>query len=245
MSQPVHGDDDGTAGGVRRVTTGDPRTRGHRAIMLRRPPVVHMVSGPFVPESPRVAEVDERWALFCERVPAAFDGPVLQVLGVHRNGHGGATVHLAESSYRYYAVQDADFDLGMRPLGAKGITWRGGQVLMGKRAAWVAGYPGCWEFAPGGTVEPGESAATTVVRELFEETGWRPRGEPVPIAMLLDEQLHCWEMVFRLAAGQQEADGSDEYDELRWCPPDQLPGPRSTIAERMVGTCLGAGAPRA
>jgi 8-oxo-dGTP pyrophosphatase MutT (NUDIX family) len=32
-----------------------------------------------------------------------------------------------------------------------------------------------WEL-PGGIVEPGESAAETAVREVEEETGWRPTG---------------------------------------------------------------------
>ena len=146
-----------------------------RRIMLRRPPVMHVAEGPFVPEHPRVAEVDERWAAFRERVPAAFDGRVMHVFGVHRNGHGGVVMHLVETAYRYYAVQAPDFDLGVRPLGANGITWRDGRVLMGRRAAWVAGYPGAWEFAPGGVVEPGESPARTVVRELREETGGRGR----------------------------------------------------------------------
>ena len=209
-----------------------------RRIMLRRPPVMHVAEGPFVPEHPRVAEVDERWAAFRERVPAAFDGRVMHVFGVHRNGHGGVVMHLVETAYRYYAVQAPDFDLGVRPLGAKGITWRDGRVLMGRRAAWVAGYPGAWEFAPGGVVEPGESPARTVVRELREETGVEAAREPVAAALLLDARLRCWELVHRIEAAASAGPASDEYDELRWCDPADLQGPLSPIAAEIADAGL-------
>lgn len=222
------------ASGDRSASTGT----GDRRIILRRPPVLHMVPGPFVPDDPRVAEVDERWARFLERVPAGFDGPLLAVIGVHRNGHGGAVVHVAETSYRYYAVQDEGFDLGLRPLGAKGVTWKDGRVLMGLRAHWVAHGPGRWEFAPGGCVEPGESPSTTVARELREETGLGVVAEPVPVAMILDGTYRCWEMIHRVDAGDAEAEASDEYQELRWCDPGELPGPRTAIADLMAETCL-------
>jgi ADP-ribose pyrophosphatase YjhB (NUDIX family) len=208
----------------------DDRAGGGRRILLRRPPVVHVAEGPFVPEHPRVAEVDERWAAFRERVPAAFDGRVMHVIGAHRNGHGGVVMHLVETAYRYYAVQEPGFDLGVRPLGAKGVTWRDGRVLMGRRAAWVAGYPGAWEFAPGGVVEPGESPARTVARELREETGIEVAREPIAAALLLDARLRCWELVHRVEAGEAAGPASDEYDEIRWCEPGALPGPLSPIA---------------
>jgi len=211
-----------------------------RRIILRRPPVIHVTPGPFVPEHPRIGEVDERWAAFRERVPAAFDGRVMHVIGAHRNGHGGVVMHLVETAYRFYAVQTPEYDLGVRPLGAKGVTWRDGRVFMGHRASWVAGYPDAWEFAPGGVVEPGERPATTVIRELQEETGWTAAREPLAVVLLLDARLRCWELVHRVEAGERTGEPTDEYDEVRWCAPDALPAPLTPIAAT-IAECFLAG----
>jgi A/G-specific adenine glycosylase len=50
---------------------------------------------------------------------------------------------------------------------AVGVVWRDGRVLIARRPE-AALLGGLWEF-PGGKIEPGESPAETVVRELREE----------------------------------------------------------------------------
>jgi len=61
------------------------------------------------------------------------------------------------------------------------VAWirAGGRFFLQRRAA-TAGYcAGLWEL-PGGKVEPGESPAQALVRELREETAWAPaRMEPL------------------------------------------------------------------
>ncbi len=88
-----------------------------RCIHLRRPAVLHVQVGLFVPEGNVLDEVDRRWDALCDSKPAYFDGRAYNVLRVNRNGCGGAIVHVIECAYRFYAVQDDEFDLQVRGLG--------------------------------------------------------------------------------------------------------------------------------
>lgn len=206
-----------------------------RIIRLRRPPRLSRVDGPFVPDAPpdALAEVDDRWSALCAANPQYHDGRLCHVIGVHRNGHGGAVLHVVDCAYRYHAVQDAGFDLGVRPLGVKGITERGGRILLGRRSEDVAAYRGLWEFAPGGVVEPGEAPEVTVVRELREETGLDVRGEPVCLAAVYDDVLRTWELVYGLEAGTVVGEATGEYTELAWCARGNWPGGLSPVAQTM------------
>jgi 8-oxo-dGTP diphosphatase len=208
-----------------------------RCIRLRRPPVLNVMEGVFVPDAPpaRLREVERRWQERCAANPAFYDGRLYHVLGVHRNGHGGATLHVIDCAYRHHAVQDDRFDIGVRPLGVKGITIRDGHVLMGRRSQHVNAYRGLWEFAPGGVVEPGDAPAVAIVKELREETSLRAAGEPTAVALLHDGGLRTWELIHRITA----ADGPSqprisEYTELRWCEPSALPGDLSPLARQMM-----------
>ncbi|MCA9290095.1 MAG: NUDIX domain-containing protein [Phycisphaerales bacterium] len=207
-----------------------------RLIRLRRPAVLSMIDEPFVPDDAHLDEIDRRWATLCAENPAYFDGRVLHVLGVHRNGAGGAVLHVADCAYRFHATQDDDFDLGVRPLGVKGIVVRDGAALFGRRSMHVANYRGLWEFAPAGVVEPGRAPADVIVSELHEETGLRPRRDPVPVALLYDDVLRCWEMAFRLDVQPQgDPPPTGEYAELRWCRPEAIPDALTPIARAMRG----------
>lgn len=205
-----------------------------RFILLRRPAVLHQAETPFVPEGADLDEVERRWAALCARNPAYFDGRFLHVIGVHRNGYGGAVLHVADCAYRFHAVQDASFDLGVRPLGTKGLVEREGRFLLGRRSERVAHYKSMWEFAPGGVVEPGTTPAETIITELYEETGLRASAEPTHLALIFDEVLRTWEIVFRLRVTTTgDEPPTSEYAELTWCAADDLPTPLSPVAEKM------------
>ena len=95
-----------------------------------------------MPTAAPLDEIESRWKALCAENPRYFDGTMLQVLGTSRNGHGGVQIHVKECSYRFYAVQKTGLDLGVRPLGVKAVATDGGRVLMGRRSAKVAFYPG-------------------------------------------------------------------------------------------------------
>lgn len=174
-----------------------------------------------MPQSASLEEVDAAWATLCARNPRYFDGAVLQVLGVSRNGHGGVQIHVQESSYRFVAVAALGIDCGARPIGVKGFVRDGDRVLMGRRSRSVASYPGAWEFVPGGTLEPGEAPEAAVARELSEEAQLEAASPPVAVAVLFDTTASSWEIVYRIAARLDALPkagcecGGWEYDEFR------------------------------
>jgi len=101
-----------------------------------------------------------------------------------------------------------------------GAVLDGDRLLAARRTA-PPDLAGRWEL-PGGKVEPGESVADALVRELREELGVTVRPlERVPGEWPLtpDLVLHVWTAVI--------LDGTprplQDHDELRWVTADEAP----------------------
>ena len=206
-----------------------------RLIPLRRPAQLSVVDGRFVPEGVSLDEVDEAWARLRARVPRAHDGPMLHVLGHSRNGHGGVTLHCVQSSYRFHAVGREGMDTGIRPLGVKAVCLTpGAGVLVARRGQGTLNYPGLWEFAPAGTLEPGVAPADMILRELREETGWAAASAPAARALLFDPGARSWEIVFAIDVVPPAVPvESWECEELRDADPGAIPEPMTPVAQRM------------
>ncbi len=206
-----------------------------RIITLRRPPVVHVETQPWVPERVDSKAVESCWAEILDHNPKAFDGRVLHVIGVHRNGAGGVSIHVAECAYRYYAVQTTGLDCGVRTLGSKAITRAGDRILMGLRSDWVMYYPKLWEFVPGGSVVPGQTPTETIIEEMHEETGLKVSRPPVPVAVAYDSDAFSWEVIHLIELDEKATPiGSMEYDEIKWSTRTSLPDELTPIAKRMT-----------
>ena len=222
-------------------------TDAGRLIRLRRPPVLNVLSDRWVPGDVDLREVDALWRALCESNPRFHDGDLLHVLGVVRNGHAGATIHVAPSSYRFHAVRRLGFDTGVRPLGVKGLvvtthpeTARVGLVA-GLRSRDSGSYPGCWEYLPGGGVEPGDRPGSVdpvavVRRELREELGVEGRVDPVALAIFEDRAVGTWEIVYRGRIDRLPADPPGwEHERLALVVPEELPAPASDAARMLAG----------
>ena len=203
-------------------------------MLLKRPATIHLQDGLFVPDCVDMDEVDRRWEQLCKKNPKCFDGTLLHVLGAQRNGCGGANIHVIPCSYRFFAVQDESYDLGVRTLGVKGITTFGGKQLWGKRSNSVRHYKNDWELAPAGCVTPESSAELTIKNELQEETGLDLASPPIAVAALFDEITKTWELIYKLQPSSDTLNPNDEYQELIWYAEDSPPVSMSPITEAMM-----------
>jgi 8-oxo-dGTP diphosphatase len=124
------------------------------------------------------------------------------------------------------------------------IVEREGRFLLGKRSLDRPSAPGYW-CPISGRVEPGESQAAAVVREVWEETGLRVRAlEKVTQCDTHDGSaiLHWWRA--ELLDESTECRANAENSELRWLTPRELHGLAPTFAED-IAILLDAAAARA
>ena len=183
---------------------------------------------PFVPDT-SLTEVDTAWMDLCNQNSEYFDGEIVHVLHVNRTGCGGAIVQCARTSFRFHAVGN----LGITPLGVKGICKQDDKVLCGLRGKKMGVYPEQWEFAPAGLMEPNQKSEDIIARELEEETGLMLSSPPTAIALFFDEEAQTWEIVFKLAVIGTCHRDETEYESLGWFDINSMPNPMSPPALRM------------
>ena len=97
---------------------------------------------------------------------------------------------------------------------------RDGKVLLGRRSAARAHYPGVWDF-PGGHCEAGESFEAAMLREADEELGIRPTAWREVTRVT---QAGSFELVlFAVNAWEGTAQNSapNEHDALEWLSLDE------------------------
>ena len=216
-----------------------------RLIWLRRPPRILVGTDAFVPAC-ETHLIDDAWSELCQRNPKLSDGPVFHVVGVHRDGHGGATIHVARTTYRMNAVRLVGIQSGFVGLGTRAVAHWNGKCLVGLRAANCASYPNQWEFAPAGSVEPDEDAAVGIERELLEECGVLAKSRAIAHALFLDPVIATWEIAHELAMMQPpDAPPNWEYQKLEMVDAAHVPEPMSActrqmleIARRIVGNSV-------
>jgi 8-oxo-dGTP diphosphatase len=115
-----------------------------------------------------------------------------------------------------------------------------GRWLAGRRAPWVATWPGRWALGAGGSVELGEDPVEALTRELGEEWSVRPARLAVEALVALPTGMVMLVGQAWLPAGAQ-VERDAEHDDHAWWPPD--PGAWPDEADpvlRHMGVLLGS-----
>lgn len=118
----------------------------------------------------------------------------------------------------------------------------GKKVLLRKRPM-TGLYPGAWEL-PGGKVEPGESGAEALARELEEELGIKikinghqswgyPHSQTVIPANSKQEAVHC--TFYRVHEWSGEIRAVEEGSEVEWVPYTEIGKREITPGTRAYG----------
>ena len=115
-----------------------------------------------------------------------------------------------------------------------------GRWLAGRRADWVATWPGRWALGAGGSVEVGEDPVATLARELEEEWSVLPETLSVEALVHLPSDLLLLVGLAQLPAGAEDrVVPDDEHDEFAWWPADVSAWPAEADAPlRMMAQLL-------
>lgn len=155
-----------------------------------------------------------------------FDGLLFSVIHVEENCLIGKWV-----DYKYMIAQRYSpvlkSVLNVVPLGISAITTCGDSVLLGKRADFLANYPGCYECAPSGGVDPSTvngnevDLLALILKELEEEVGIDKNfiSSIKLINLIYDSEAHSYELVATIELKEEAlslAAASEEYPEVFW-----------------------------
>ena len=109
-----------------------------------------------------------------------------------------------------------------------------GRWLAGRRAAWLASWPGRWALGAGGAVDVGENPVDTLVRELREEWAVAPERVQAEALVLLPHELVMFIGQAWLPEGAQVA-MDHEHDDYAWWPADVARRGRRRPTSRCAG----------
>ncbi len=178
----------------------------------------HWREEPFAPPATHTAAADVAIRDLKERGSPSHDGVSARLVDFQVDDAGGIEIELQPLRWalRLVAVDASQSMASLCVTRAADGRW-----LAGRRAAWVSSWAGRWALGAGGAVDPGESPAETMVRELQEEWSVAPervRGEAL---IMLPHQLVMFVGQAWLADGVAEMVTPDhEHDAFAWWPAD-------------------------
>lgn len=187
---------------------------------------------PYEPDSAATEAADAAVAELQARGSPSHDGQAARLVE-YREHEGGLALELqpVRWSLRLIAEEAAQSISALCVVRAADGRW-----LAGRRAAWLAAWPGRWALGAGGAVEVGENPAETLGRELEEE--WSVTAERLSVEALISVPS---ELVLLVGLAWLP-DGAEvlrdpEHDEHDWWPadPEQWPKHADAPLRAMAG----------
>jgi 8-oxo-dGTP diphosphatase len=186
----------------------------------------------FEPSPQLTTDADAAVAALADRGSPSHDGLGARFISHELADDGQLTINLQPSRWSL-RLNEADAANSVAALCA--VRDFEGRWLAGRRAAWLASWPGRWALGAGGAVDFGESPADTLARELQEE--WAVKAEQVRCEALI--MLPNAMVMFIGQAWLPEGatvTPDDEHDEHAWWPaqvedwPDEADEPLRRMA---------------
>jgi ADP-ribose pyrophosphatase YjhB (NUDIX family) len=183
--------------------------------------VVRWSDARYEPPPHATAAADAAVAALAERGSPSHDG-----LGARLTGHavaadGRLTIDLQPARWSLRLV-DGDACASVAALCA--VRDAEGRWLAGRRAGWLATWPGRWALGAGGAVDVGENPVDTLVRELREEWAVAPERVQAEALVLLPHALVMFIGQAWLPAGAS-VQMDHEHDDYAWWPADPAAWP--------------------
>ena len=139
-------------------------------------------------------------------------------------------------------LQPARWALRLLPAGAAQsmsivclVRGADGSWLAGRRAEWLASWPGRWALGAAGSVEVGEQPTDTIERELAEEWAVAPERLRIEALVMRPSELVMLVAQAWLPDGAEVTPDS-EHDAFAWWPPEveRWPEEAHTSLRRMA-----------
>jgi 8-oxo-dGTP diphosphatase len=176
---------------------------------------VEWLQQPFEPDQHAIDAADEALEALRERGSPSHDGLAARLAGFEQDGdHLSLRLQPARWALRLNPT-DASHSLAILCL----VRDSEGRWLAGRRAAWLASWPGRWALGAGGSVELDENPIYTMSRELLEEWSVEPERLSGEALVCLPSQVVLFVGLAWLPEGATVVPDS-EHDEFAWWPSD-------------------------
>ena len=175
----------------------------------------------------RVAAADAAIVALRERGSPSHDGLAARLVEHTQDGDGRLCLRLQPMRWALRLVEDD----ASAALAALCLTRDGdGRWLAGRRAQWLASWPGRWALGAGGAVDLGENPVGTLERELVEEWSVQPERLQAELLLRLPHGVVMFVGSAWLPAGAQVTP-DHEHDSYAWWPADVEDWPPEADAE--------------
>lgn len=175
----------------------------------------HWLEEEFRPEPHATEAADELLDALRQRGSPSHDGLAARLADYDAGGQGLTL-----------ALQPVRWALRLLPEGAAQsmsivclVRAADGSWLAGRRAQWLASWPGRWALGAAGSVEVGEQPTDTIERELAEEWSVAPERLQIEALVMRPSGLVMLVAQAWLPEGAEVTPDS-EHDEFAWWPED-------------------------